>query len=70
MSELQKSLIVKGNLSDRIEQAVRNYPQWSNAERRRIDSIVDEVLEHVRNGSGNTFIREWCNRNLPFLKQS
>lgn len=51
-------------MDERIEQVVRQWPEWSIAERRRMDDIVAEVLDHCRNGNGNRFIREWCNRIL------
>jgi hypothetical protein len=49
----------------RVERIVRQWPDWSPAERRRMDAIVAEVLDHCRSGNGNAFIREWCNRMLP-----
>lgn len=52
------------NLPDRIEQAVREWPNWSPAERRRMDEVVEEVLDHCRSGTGNRFVAEWCNRVL------
>jgi hypothetical protein len=49
---------------ERIEQAVKQYPNWSNAELRKLDAITEEIIEHCINGTGNRFIREWCKRNL------
>lgn len=51
-------------MNERIEAAVRAWPQWSRAERRRMNEVVDEVLQHCRDGQGNAFIRQWCERNL------
>jgi hypothetical protein len=51
--------------NERIEAIVRAWPQWSHAERRRMDEIVQEVLSHCRDGQGNQFIREWCEKFLP-----
>lgn len=47
------------NLPDRVADRVRAYPQWSPAERRRMDEIVEEVLDHMRDGTGNAFIRRF-----------
>ena len=57
-------------LPERITQAVMDWPQWSRAERERMPDIVDEVLAHCRDGQGNSFIREWCNRFLTQEVQS
>lgn len=48
-----------------VEKTVREWPQWSRAEQSRIDEIVSEVLDHVCNGAGNPFIREWCDKFIP-----
>ena len=55
------------NINDRIEAIIRAWPQWSAAERRKMDAIVEEILCYVRSGEGNSFIREWCKRNLAHL---
>ncbi len=56
-------------LTDRVAAVVDDYPQWSLAERRRLPEITEEILTHCRDGSGNAFIREWCNRVLvPALR--
>ena len=52
------------NLPERIERVVRAWPHWSPAERRRMDQIVAEVLDHCRSGSGNAFVASWCERNV------
>ncbi len=49
---------------ERVSRIVRQWPQWSPAERRRMDAVVDEVLDHVINGTGNRFIASWCERVL------
>lgn len=49
-------------LSERIADIVRAWPQWSRAERARMDEVIEEVLDHCRNGTGNRFIREFVNR--------
>jgi hypothetical protein len=54
-------------LADRIEQRIREWPDWSRGERRIMDAIVEEIMEHVRDGTGNTFIRNWCDRYLSDL---
>jgi hypothetical protein len=51
-------------MNERIEKIVREWPEWSQAEQRRMDEIVDEVLAHCRSGNGNRFVRDWCNRIL------
>jgi hypothetical protein len=51
-------------LPERIERAVREWPQWSRAELRKMDEIVAEVLDHCANGTGNPFIRSFCNNVL------
>lgn len=61
----RKGMGANKGLDDRIESIVRNWPQWSRAEQRRMDQIVDEVMNHVRNGTGDSFIRGWVDRNLP-----
>lgn len=53
------------NRADRIEKIVRDWDQWSRAERERIEDVVAEVLDHCRNGTGNRFIANWCNRFIP-----
>jgi hypothetical protein len=49
---------------ERIERIVRAWPQWSRAERARMEDVVAEVLDHARAGTGNAFIRRWCQFNL------
>lgn len=49
---------------ERIERLVRQWPDWSRAERRRMDEIVREVLTHCADGQGNPFVRAWCDRVL------
>jgi hypothetical protein len=51
-------------IQERVEKVVREWPEWSRAERRRMDDVVEEVLTFCRSGEGNAFIREWCRRNL------
>jgi hypothetical protein len=51
-------------LPEQIERVVREWGGWSRAERAKLDAIVVEVLDHCANGTGNKFIREWCNRVL------
>ena len=48
----------KPNLPERVEAIVRAWPQWSRAERRGIERVVDDVLRFLRTGEGNTFIRQ------------
>ncbi len=50
--------ILADNLPERIERAVRDWSQWSRAERRRMDDIVSEFLHFARTGEGNRFVRE------------
>jgi hypothetical protein len=45
------------SLPDRITEFVRQWPQWSPAERRHLDAITSEVIDHCANGTGNGFIR-------------
>ncbi len=52
------------NLPEKIEAIIRAWPQWSRAERAKMDEVVEEILDHVKNGTGNGFIRSWCNRVL------
>lgn len=52
------------NLPEKIERVVREWPQWSPAERGRMDAIVAEVIDHCKSGTGNGFIRSWVNRVL------
>ncbi len=52
------------NIVDRIEKRIREWDQWSPAERRRMDDVVKDIMDHVRNGTGNGFIRWWCERFL------
>jgi len=47
-------------LPERIEKIVRAWPQWSPGERTKMDAIVEEVLEHCREGNGNPFIVRFC----------
>jgi hypothetical protein len=54
-------------LHERIEAIIRAWPQWSRAERAKMPQIVAEIMEHVKNGTGNGFIAEWCARNLAGL---
>lgn len=51
-------------MNERIEAIVRAWPQWSRRERARMDKLVEEVLDHCRNGTGNAFIAAWCDRFL------
>ncbi len=50
--------------AERVEAIILAWPQWSPAERRRMEEIVEEIMDHVRHGGGNAFVREWCKRNL------
>lgn len=50
---------------DRIRAAVRAWPQWSPAERRRMAEVEEDVLIYLRTGRGNAFIAQWCARVLP-----
>jgi hypothetical protein len=56
--------VVRLTLPERIERVVREWDQWSPAERARMDDVVEEILEHCRAGTGNRFIRSWVNRIL------
>jgi hypothetical protein len=47
-----------------IARVVREWPQWSPAERRKMDAVIGDVIDHCANGTGNRFIREWVNRVL------
>jgi hypothetical protein len=55
-------------IRDRIEQTVRNYPDWSKAELHKLEEITEEILSHCINGTGNRFIKEWCENNLKGIK--
>jgi hypothetical protein len=52
------------NLPERIETVIREWPQWSPAERAKMPQLIEEIMDHVRNGTGNGFVRSWCNRVL------
>lgn len=52
------------SLPERIEAFVRQWPQWSIAERRNLDAIVWEVVYHMESGNGNKFIQWFCDRHL------
>jgi hypothetical protein len=54
-------------LAERIQEAIRCYPDWSRAELRRLPDLETEILDHVRNGTGNTFVASWCKRHLGHL---
>lgn len=60
-------IMTKLPLHGMIEVTVRIWPDWSRAERRRMNAIVEEVLEHCRSGNGNQFIRQWCDQNLAHV---
>lgn len=51
-------------IEERIRNAIRTWPQWSPAERRRLGEIEEEILDHCRDGNGNAFTRDWCRRFL------
>ena len=55
------------DLTTRITNIIVAWPQWSRAERRHLDAVINEILHYCRTGEGNTFIREWCTRNLSQL---
>lgn len=56
------------NFAERCELSVRLWKGWSPAERARMDEIVEDIMNHVRNGTGNRFTSEWVERNLhPLL---
>ena len=50
---------MKTNLPEQIAQIVRDWPEWSRAERRRLDEIIDEVLHYASDGLGNAFIKRF-----------
>lgn len=52
------------SLPELVEIAVREYPDWSRAERRDLSLIVGEVIEHLSEGTGNGFIQWWCKWHL------
>src|SRR5262245_6723120 len=56
-----------GGLHQKIEHYIRTWPQWSPAEHRHMDRIVDEIMTHVKEGGGNKFVQEWTKRNLSHL---
>lgn len=49
-------------MNERIGHLVREWPQWSRAERECMEDVIEEVLDHCRNGTGNNFIRNFVNR--------
>ncbi len=53
------------SFAERCEKAIRSWPQWSRAEQRHIEEIVESLLECARSGQGNKFERAWCARFLP-----
>ncbi len=56
-------------LPEAVARLVRAWPHWSRAERAKIDLIIDEVIDHLSDGVGNGFIRNYCDRELiPALK--
>ena len=55
------------DFTSRIVRAIREYSQWSRHERAHLDAIIDEILDHCRNGTGNKFIQKWCEFNLAHL---
>lgn len=57
------------NLPEKIEAVVRAWPQWSRAERRNLQPIIDEIISHCADGTGNPFIQRWCELNLSHLFQ-
>lgn len=52
------------NLNDKIEKIIREYPQWSRVERSRMHELIEEIMNHVRDGGGNAFVQKWCDQNL------
>lgn len=56
-------------IEERISRIVSEWPSWSKAERKRMPQIIEEVIEHCKNGNGNgngnEFISQWCETNLP-----
>lgn len=55
------------NLPEKIRAVVLAYPDWSRHEREHMEAIIDEILDHCRSGTGNGFIRKWCDRYLAHL---
>lgn len=56
-------------MEDRIREVVYAWPQWSRHELKMLDVIFEEIMDHVRDGGGNGFIRSFCNRVLvPKIK--
>lgn len=68
---LPKNVIDNGgmvvNLPERIEAVVRKWPHWSRHELSKMDDIVEEILDHCRDGTGNGFVRKWCDHNLKAI---
>ena len=53
-----------------MQKTRKKFDSWSPAEERHMDSIVQEVLNHMRNGTGNGFIRGLCDRYVtPELRK-
>lgn len=47
---------------ERCEAIIRGWDQWSPAELAKMDDLVEEVMDHIINGGGNRFVREFVNR--------
>lgn len=61
-------MFVKPTISEKVERVVRSWNQWSPAEQRGMDCIVEEFLSHGRDGDGNGFVRSvWDRVVQPYL---
>ena len=67
---LEDAMPYKLTLPQRIEKVIRDWPQWSRAERRRMDELVEEILTYCRSGKGNAFVQSWFDTVLtPALER-
>ena len=58
-------------LPARIEHVVRTWHQWSPREQELMVAVVEDVLQHCRDGLGNGFIQAWCrNVMMPALAKT
>lgn len=57
-------MLERTTINERISHAVRSWDQWSPAEWRRMDDLIEEILTYCRSGRGNAFIAQWVTRFL------
>ncbi len=51
-------------LYEKCERIIREWDQWSPAEQGKMDTLVEEIMDHVINGGKDKFLNTWIKNVL------